>query len=100
MNREGWICPRCQQVNAPWMPTCSCNPGTGIGITKPFTLPWVKLPIPEDSRKDSLRAELNYLRTLTEDPKWAESDSITLQSLRARAAAVEAELAESDGGNA
>lgn len=44
MNREGWICPRCQQANAPWMPTCSCNPGTGIGVTKPLTLPWVKLP--------------------------------------------------------
>lgn len=23
--KEGWICPRCGQVNAPWNPYCSCN---------------------------------------------------------------------------
>lgn len=24
-NREGWVCPRCKKVNAPWMPTCNCK---------------------------------------------------------------------------
>lgn len=23
---EGWICPRCGQVMAPWMPYCNCQP--------------------------------------------------------------------------
>lgn len=23
---EGWICPRCGRVNAPWMPNCTCEP--------------------------------------------------------------------------
>jgi hypothetical protein len=22
---EPWICPRCQQSNAPWIPCCSCK---------------------------------------------------------------------------
>lgn len=22
---EGWLCPRCKRVNAPWVPSCSCN---------------------------------------------------------------------------
>lgn len=26
MTQNGWICPRCGKVNAPWMPACSCSP--------------------------------------------------------------------------
>jgi hypothetical protein len=26
MAQQGWVCPRCQKVNAPWMPSCSCLP--------------------------------------------------------------------------
>ena len=25
MAKEGWICPRCGNVNAPWVPECKCN---------------------------------------------------------------------------
>ena len=25
MTQEGWICPRCGKVNAPWVMQCSCN---------------------------------------------------------------------------
>lgn len=27
MIQEGWICPRCGKVNAPWMPNCDCKSG-------------------------------------------------------------------------
>lgn len=25
MLQEGWLCPRCQKVNAPWVSQCSCE---------------------------------------------------------------------------
>ena len=25
---EGWICPRCKRVNAPWVDHCDCNENT------------------------------------------------------------------------
>ena len=30
MAQEGWICPRCGKVNAPWVMQCSCNGSTQI----------------------------------------------------------------------
>ena len=30
MAQEGWICPRCGKVNAPWVIQCSCNMNTQI----------------------------------------------------------------------
>lgn len=30
MALEGWICPRCGKVNAPWVMQCSCNTNTQI----------------------------------------------------------------------
>lgn len=30
MAQEGWICPRCGKVNAPWVVQCSCNRNTQI----------------------------------------------------------------------
>lgn len=33
MAQEGWICPRCGKVNAPWVMQCLCNISTQI-LTK------------------------------------------------------------------
>ena len=30
MVQEGWICPLCGKVNAPWVMQCSCNRKTQI----------------------------------------------------------------------
>ena len=26
MNNQGWQCPNCNRVNAPWYPFCDCRP--------------------------------------------------------------------------
>ena len=31
--QEGWVCPRCGRVNAPWLPNCSCNPVSTTATT-------------------------------------------------------------------
>jgi hypothetical protein len=34
INNEGWVCPRCNKVNAPWKSQCDCVPTYyGIPIT-------------------------------------------------------------------
>ena len=40
---EGWVCPRCQKVYAPWVRECNCNPPYRDTITYPIepTNPWV-----------------------------------------------------------
>lgn len=30
MTNEGWICPRCGRVNAPWNPWCNCEHKSNI----------------------------------------------------------------------
>ena len=29
--KEGWICPRCGKVNAPFVPSCDCKPAVTNG---------------------------------------------------------------------
>lgn len=28
MGNNGWICPKCGKVHAPWVPSCECNNST------------------------------------------------------------------------
>ena len=42
MAGEGWVCPRCGIVHAPWVPRCSCASGlAGFAVT---VLPWALSP--------------------------------------------------------
>lgn len=44
MGQEGWICPKCGKVHAPWVPSCECSnknetltlstTGTNVNITE------------------------------------------------------------------
>ena len=33
MLQEGWLCPRCQKINAPWVSQCSCENNLKTNIT-------------------------------------------------------------------
>lgn len=43
---EGWLCPRCKKINAPWVSQCTCTechetitPNTPVTGDPPFTWP-------------------------------------------------------------
>jgi hypothetical protein len=42
----GWICPRCQRVNAPWKEGCDCMPYCPWPIINPFPPQPSPYPIP------------------------------------------------------
>lgn len=37
---EGWLCPRCKKVNAPWVPFCSCTTDYADRLTQDW---WVSV---------------------------------------------------------
>ena len=43
---EGWLCPRCQRINAPWVRQCNCSGWTEWSITsdKENIKPWWMYP--------------------------------------------------------
>jgi len=34
--QQGWVCPKCGRVNAPWMPTCGCVSSQTSGSGAPY----------------------------------------------------------------
>lgn len=65
---QGWACPRCGRINAPWKPSCNCPPRVEIrdSSTYPYEIrtssaTWVSPDITviycEDDDFDSLVAE-------------------------------------------
>ena len=54
MAQEGWICPRCGKVNAPWVMQCSCNRNTQI-------LPKVGAPYYEGDQATCKTKENRYV---------------------------------------
>lgn len=41
--KEGWLCPRCKKVNAPWVSQCTCNETitTNIPVTGDPQFTWL-----------------------------------------------------------
>ena len=37
--KEGWICPRCGRVWAPWIPQCKCTVITSTTVTSGHSMP-------------------------------------------------------------
>lgn len=44
--KSGWLCPKCQKVHAPWVPSCTCHmvtlpvvPGSPVRNDGPARLP-------------------------------------------------------------
>lgn len=45
--QEGWVCPKCGKVMAPWMPHCDGQHSTEVrmpGTGTPVQAPWDPLP--------------------------------------------------------
>ena len=38
--QQGWECPRCGAINAPWRPNCSCAPPTYFPYYYPYYPLW------------------------------------------------------------
>lgn len=47
--QQGWICPKCGRVNAPWMPTCGCVSSQTSGTGAPYLVKTI--PISRDSHE-------------------------------------------------
>lgn len=40
--KEGWICPRCGKVNAPFAMSCDCKPSSASNFPKSLaTMTWI-----------------------------------------------------------
>lgn len=39
--QQGWICPKCGRVNAPWMPTCGCVSSQTTGTASDSSIPYI-----------------------------------------------------------
>lgn len=47
MSKEGWVCPICGRVNAPWVPECPCKgkqTTKGINIPQSMDIKTVSMP--------------------------------------------------------
>lgn len=57
MAQEGWICPRCGKVNAPWVMQCFCNRNTQI-------LPKVGAPYYKGEQAMSKEKAIKHIKTI------------------------------------
>lgn len=43
---EGWVCPKCERVNAPWVTQCGCTSPAIVPVPCPATPQWSWIPWP------------------------------------------------------
>lgn len=39
--QQGWICPKCGRVNAPWLPCCDCTVSQTTGTAGNSSVPYI-----------------------------------------------------------
>lgn len=68
-NSEGWICPRCGRVNAPWLPYCSCdNITVDINTTgTPYRIYPSSFSTAKTKNEDYTVTRKHYPSTLTDE---------------------------------
>lgn len=45
MINQPWECPRCKRINAPFNPTCFCNPENDLSLSEKDLLEKIKKPL-------------------------------------------------------
>ena len=57
--QQGWICPKCGRVNAPWMPTCGCVSSQTSGTGAPYLVKTSSISRDSHEKADTPQTEMD-----------------------------------------
>ena len=72
--QQGWICPKCGRVNAPWLPTCDCVRSQTSGTIRTNTDVW---EYKGDGKWGKAPTYVTYTAYGCSYGKWKENDEKT-----------------------